>query len=124
MWPSRLRGKLSPTQQQGQLWEQRVLAHLVRHGLVLVETNYRCRCGEIDLILRDGDALVFVEVRQRADPAHGGAAASVTAAKRRRLVNASQTYLQRLPRLPVCRIDVVAIDGDRLDWIQDAVQAH
>lgn len=120
MWPARLSGK----QQQGRLWEERVLAHLVRHGLELVDTNYRCRCGEIDLILRDGEALVFVEVRQRANSSRGGAAASITPAKIRRLINASHTYLQCLPRVPPCRIDVVAIDGDRLVWIRDAIQLH
>ena len=119
MWPARLSGK----QQQGQAWEQRALAHLLRHGLQLVETNFRCKSGEIDLILRDGDALVFVEVRQRASAIHGGAAASIAPAKKRRIVNASLTYLQRLPRLPPCRIDVVAIDGDHIDWIRDAIQA-
>jgi putative endonuclease len=119
MWPARLSNK----QQQGQLWEQRVLAHMVRHGLKLVETNFRCPCGEIDLILQDGDALVFVEVRQRQGGSHGGAAASLHPAKIRRIVNASQMYLQRLPRVPPCRIDVVAIDGAELDWIRDAIQA-
>lgn len=118
MWPARLSGK----QQQGQMWEQRVLAHLLRHGLQLVETNFRCKSGEIDLILRDGAALVFVEVRQRASAAHGGAAASIHPAKMRRIINASNTYLQRLPQLPPCRIDVVAIDGDAIDWIRDAIQ--
>ena len=118
MWPARLSGR----QEQGRLWEERVLAHMVRHGLKLVECNFRCACGEIDLILRDGDAFVFVEVRQRASKAHGGAAASIGRAKKRRIINAAQVYLQRLPRLPPCRIDVVAIDGDALNWIRDAIQ--
>ena len=118
MWPARLSGK----QQQGQAWEQRALAHLVGHGLTLVETNYHCKSGEIDLILRDGDALVFVEVRQRAGRTHGGAAASITPAKIRRVVRAAETYLQRFARMPACRIDVVAIDGDAIDWLRDAIQ--
>ncbi len=118
MWPSRL----SARQRQGQEWEQRALAHLTSQGLRLVESNFSCKCGEIDLILRDGDALVFVEVRQREGWSHGGAAASVTPAKIRRLVRAAQFYLQRLPKLPPCRIDVVAFDGERLDWLRDAIQ--
>jgi putative endonuclease len=118
MWPARLSGK----QRQGQLWEQRALRHLLGHGLTLVESNYVCKSGEIDLILRDGEALVFVEVRQRAGATHGGAAASITPAKVRRVVRAAQTYLLRFPRVPACRIDVVAIDGERLDWLRDAVQ--
>ncbi len=118
MWPSRL----SATQRQGQGWERHALAHLVRHDLRLVETNFRCKSGEIDLILRDGEALVFVEVRQRAASAHGGAAASVTPAKAGRLLRAAKTYLLRFPRVPPCRFDVVAIDGDKLDWLRDAIQ--
>ena len=118
MWPARLSGK----QRQGQAWEQRALQHLAKHGLTLVEANFRCKCGEIDLILRDGEALVFVEVRQRAGATHGGAAASITPAKIRRVVSAAQTYLQRFPRVPACRIDVVAIDGESIDWLRDAIQ--
>ena len=118
MWPARLSGK----QQQGKRGEERALEHLASHGLRLVEANFRCKSGEIDLILRDGEALVFVEVRQRASSTHGGAAASITPAKIRRVVRAAQTYLQRFPRVPPCRIDVVAIDGEHLDWLRDAVQ--
>lgn len=118
MWPARLSGK----QQQGQLWEARALKHLTGHGLKLVETNYHCKSGEIDLILRDGDALVFVEVRQRAGTTHGGAAASISPAKIRRIVRAAQTYLLRFPRVPPCRFDVVAIDGEALDWLRGAIE--
>ena len=118
MWPSRLSAK----QRQGQGWEQRALAHLAAHGLRLVESNYRCKSGEIDLILRDGEALVFVEVRQREAGTHGGAAASITPAKIRRLVRAAQTYLQRFPKVPPCRFDVVAIDGPHLDWMKGAIE--
>ena len=118
MWPLRLSDK----QRQGQGWEQQALAHLTRHGLTLVESNFRCKLGEIDLVMRDGPALVFVEVRQRAGRAHGGAAASITPAKTRRLVRAAETYLLRFPRLPPCRFDVVAIDGESLDWLRDAIQ--
>lgn len=118
MWPLRLSGK----QRQGQLWEQRALRHLERHGLTLVEANYRCKSGEIDLICRDGETWVFVEVRQRAGATHGGAAASISPAKIGRIVRAAQTYLLRFPRMPVCRIDVVAFDGEALDWLRDAIQ--
>jgi putative endonuclease len=118
MWPARLSGK----QQQGQAWEQRALAYLVSRGLTLVEANYHCKSGEIDLILRDGRVLVIVEVRQRAANTHGGAAASITPAKIRRVVRAAQTYLQRLPSLPECRIDVVAIDGAAIDWLRGAIE--
>jgi putative endonuclease len=113
----------SPKQAQGSHWEDVALAHLQRHGLRLVQANYRCKGGEIDLILRDGDCLVFVEVRQRADRAHGGAAASITPAKQRRVVRAALTYLQRLQPTPPCRIDVVAIDDGRLEWLRNAIEA-
>lgn len=114
----------------GDAGEARALAHLQRQGLVLVERNYRVGggprrpAGEIDLIVRDRDGtLVFVEVRARRSSAHGGAAATVDAAKQRRLVRAAQHYLQRFSSLPACRFDVVAIDGETLHWIQGAFEA-
>jgi putative endonuclease len=110
--------------------EQRALAHLQGQGLRLECRNYRLANGphahgaEIDLILRERDGtLVFVEVRARADRSAGGAAASVTPAKQRRIVRAAQHYLTRLPQLPPCRFDVVAIDGDSLQWIRAAFDA-
>ncbi len=110
-------------QRQGGACEQQALAYLKRHGLRLVETNFSCKGGEIDLIMRDGDSLVFVEVRQRADLLHGGAAASITPAKQRRIVRAAQFYLLRHQPVPPCRIDVVAIDGAELNWIRNAIEA-
>lgn len=118
MWGARLSDK----QRQGQRWEQAALAHLQRHGLVLVEANFQCKLGEIDLIMRDADTLVFVEVRQRAGSAHGGAAASITPAKIRRLVRAAQLYLLRFPEMPPCRFDVVAIDAGQLEWLRNAIE--
>lgn len=110
--------------------EARALAHLQAHGLVLVERNYRLargpnrRGGEVDLVMRDRDGtLVFVEVRQRSNSAHGGAAASVTATKRGRLVLAAQHYLQRFASPPPCRFDVVALDGATLTWLAGAFDA-
>ncbi|MFC4930594.1 YraN family protein [Massilia sp. GCM10023247] len=119
MWPPRLSAK----QAQGRAGEQAALRYLSRQGLALVEANFTCQGGEIDLVMRDADTLVFVEVRQRADARHGGAAASITPAKIRRLVRAAQVYLQRFSALPPCRFDVVAIDGDRLEWIRNAIEA-
>jgi putative endonuclease len=119
MWPARL----SPKQEQGRLGEESALAYLQRHGLVLIEANFRCKLGEIDLIMREGQTLVFVEVRQRADRSRGGAAASITPAKIRRILRAAQVYLQRFQRLPPCRVDVVAIDGGQLEWLRNAIEA-
>jgi putative endonuclease len=118
----------STTKAVGDAAEARALAHLQGQGLVLVQRNYRvargphARGGEVDLILRDPrDAtLVFVEVRARSGSAHGGAAASVTSAKQRRLVYAARHYLLRLATLPPCRFDVVSVDGERIDWLQGA----
>jgi len=97
---------------------------LAERGLDIVARNYRTRRGEIDLIARDRDALVFVEVRQRRSSAFGGAAASITAAKRRRLVAAAQAYIASLRREPACRFDAVVIDGEssvRIEWLRDII---
>lgn len=114
--------KLSPTQQQGRLWEQRALTYLKLRGLTPVAVNYTCRGGEIDLIMRDRDTLVFVEVRQRDGAGYGGAASSISPAKVRRLVRAAQTYLLRYTRLPPCRFDVLAVDGEKIDWLRNVIE--
>jgi putative endonuclease len=110
--------------------EALALAHLLRHGLALVCRNYRvargphARGGEIDLVLRERDGtVVFVEVRARAGTSHGGALASVSAAKQRSLVFAAQHYLARLPHMPPCRFDVVAVEGATLQWVRGAFDA-
>ena len=114
----------------GDAAEARALSHLEARGLALVRRNYRvargpsARAGEVDLILREPDGtLVFVEVRSRGDRAHGGAAASVGWGKQRRLVFAAQHYLMRLAQPPPCRFDVVAIDGNAIEWIRGAFDA-
>lgn len=106
---------------RGQAGEDVALAYLEQHGLVLKERNFRCKGGEIDLIMQERGTLVFVEVRKRANTRHGGAAASVTTAKQRRLIIAAQIYLQRFKMPPACRFDVVAIDGDTLTWLKNAI---
>ena len=115
------------TKAVGDAAEALALAHLQRQGLRLVERNYRvargpfARGGEIDLILRDRDGtLVFVEVRSRRSGTHGGAAASIGAAKQRSLVLAARHYLQGLPQTPPCRFDVVAIDNGCIEWLPGA----
>lgn len=115
------------TRDRGDAGERRALDHLVRHGLRLVARNYRvaagprARGGEVDLIVRDRDGtLVFVEVRVRRSRGHGGAAASITAAKQRRVRLAARHFLQSTASPPPCRFDVVVIDGDDLEWIHAA----
>lgn len=110
-------------QMEGQAGEDQALAHLQHNGLVLAERNFRCKGGEIDLIMRQQHTLVFVEVRKRADQRYGGAAASVTAVKQARLILAAQVYLQRYQTPPACRFDVVAIDGTALTWLKNAIDA-
>ena len=96
--------------------------YLAGHGLAVVARNFRTRFGEIDLIARDGDTLVFVEVRLRTRRTFGGAAASITAAKRARLVAAAQGYLAMLGREPPCRFDAILLDAlapGRVTWERD-----
>lgn len=97
-------------------------AFLEARGLKIVSRNYRCRLGEIDLIARDGATTVFVEVRRRASQSFGGAGASITRAKRLKLLKAARHYMSRLRTLPQCRFDALLIDGEppRIEWIRDA----
>ena len=101
--------------------EEQALGFLLRHGLKLEQRNYACRSGEIDLILRDGKTLVFVEVRMRRSRAFGGAAESITQRKRARLIAAARHYLAGRRPLPPCRFDAVLIEADAAPvWIKDA----
>ncbi|TAN08408.1 MAG: YraN family protein [Rhodanobacteraceae bacterium] len=112
----------------GAHFEQLALEHLQRAGLQLLERNFRTRFGELDLILRDANTLVFAEVRYRRDPRFGGSAASVGAAKRARLARTARGFLQLHPQLASlpCRFDVVAFDGDAnaptCDWQRAAFE--
>lgn len=118
------------TQGAGDAGEARALAHLLGQGLTLVRRNYQVaggpysRGGEIDLILREPDGtLVFVEVRSRRSGSHGGAAASVAPSKQRSLIFAAQHFLSAQRQVPPCRFDVVAIDGEHLEWLRAAFDA-
>ena len=111
----------------GRAGEALAQRHLEARGLRILACNYRVargrsrRGGEIDLVALEPDGtLVFVEVRVRRGGMGGGAAASVSPAKQARLVYAAQTWLAALPRVPPCRFDVVAVDGDRVQWLQAA----
>lgn len=107
----------------GQAAEDAALDYLQRQGLTLLQRNFRCKGGEIDLILQHQDTLVFVEVRKRADVRFGGAAASITASKQARLILAAQVFLQRYRVPPACRFDVIAFDGAHLSWLKNAIEA-
>jgi putative endonuclease len=124
--PRRKNDAAATTKQAGDAAEDRALAHLLVHGLRLVTRNYRTPHrggGEIDLVMRDGATLVFVEVRQRASRAFGGAAASVGHAKRQRIVLAARHYLMRLADPPPCRFDVVSVEAGGIEWLRAAFDA-
>ncbi len=100
--------------------------YLLRHGLRLLARNYRCRWGEIDLIMQDGVVLVFVEVRQRQHADFGGALASIDSRKQQRLLLTAQHYLAGRTYPPPCRFDVVVMEdatGRNAQWLKDAFQA-
>lgn len=104
--------------------EDAAAAHLEAQGLSMIARNYRCRFGEIDLVMRDGRTIVFVEVRARRSSAYGGAAASITAAKREKLIAAARHYLSGRSLLPACRFDAVLIEGEpaRIEWLRNAFE--
>ena len=106
----------------GDTGETRAADYLEQQGVRIIERNFRVKGGEIDLIGRDGDMIAFIEVRQRASSQCGGAAASITSAKQRRLILAARHWLARHGEVP-CRFDVIAIDNNQLEWIRAAFSA-
>ncbi len=110
---------------RGQAGELLAAEFLQRQGLRVLQRNYLCRMGEIDLVCADAEVLVFVEVRQRSSDRYGGAAASITAAKQARLQAAARHYLMRLGRFPPCRFDVILVSGKQqhVEWLRSAFEA-
>lgn len=95
-----------------------------QNGLVLIARNYRCRYGEVDLIMQDKETLVFVEVRLRSRSNFGGAAASIDSHKQHKLARTAQYYLASLPHLPPCRFDAVLLtSATQIEWIRNAFDA-
>lgn len=109
------------TQQIGSAAEQAALEFLEARHLRLVRKNYCCRLGEIDLIMRDPNTLIFVEVRLRHDTSYGTGAETVTRSKMRKIINTAEHFLVKHPFLGNldCRFDVVSM-SDNIDWIQNA----
>ena len=109
---------------KGQLAEQSACDFLSQQGLSLVQRNYLCRVGEIDLVMLDGQTLVFVEVRARSHDRYGDGAMSVIASKQRKLLKACSHYLVshgKYDKIP-CRIDVVSLDNQgNIEWIKNAI---
>jgi putative endonuclease len=123
----RTAGASASTKSVGDAAEDLALRHLQQAGLRLVQRNYRTPGrggGEIDLIMRTADGTtVFVEVRRRASASHGGAGASVSATKQRRIIFAARHYLMRLAVTPPCRFDVVLLEPQGLQWLPAAFDA-
>jgi putative endonuclease len=122
----------SNTAQLGAAAETRAAGFLETHGLVVLARNLRCKAGELDLVCLDGDVLVIVEVRHRTRADFGGASASVTANKQRKVIRATRFFWQRQPawRSRLLRFDVVAFHGKsvagatpQIEWIRDAFRA-
>ena len=139
MWFSKKQGAQAlpvqrTTKAVGDAAEALALAHLCAAGCLLLQTNYRTPGrggGEIDLVMLDKDGtLVFVEVRHRSSVSHGGAGASISPLKQRRIVFAARYYLTRLKSLPPCRFDVVLVSGaltgdvkPSIEWLRSAFDA-
>lgn len=105
--------------------EDRALQHLQQHGLRLLARNWRCKLGELDLVMQDGDTVAVVEVRSRARANHGAAAETVDWRKRRKLVRATRLWLARQPQFAEqpLRFDVVTLDAGRIEWRREAFDA-
>jgi putative endonuclease len=113
-----------PPETDGQRAEHLAEDFLKQRGLKVLERNYRCRMGEIDLICQEGDTLVFVEVRMRQNNQFGGAAASITARKQQRLVLAARHYLARPGPEPACRFDAVLLARlapESIEWLKNII---
>jgi putative endonuclease len=111
---------------RGDAAEALAAAYLEQRGLRVLERNFSCRHGEIDLIARDGATLVFVEVRLRGNPRFGGAAASITAGKQGRLAATAAFYLARHDSATPCRFDAVLLDRldpARIEWLRNVITA-
>lgn len=112
------------TIETGQNAEQIAYQFLINHGFKPVMRNYRCRWGEIDLIMRDKSHLVFIEVRQRAGMAFGGGLGSITYAKKQKIIKTTAHYMLQFKineKMPI-RFDVISIHGKtgEITWIKDA----
>ena len=107
---------------KGGLYEQKAAAYLKKQGYVILETNYRCRQGEIDLIAREGETLVFVEVKYRSTARYGMPSEAVDARKQRRICNVASFYLYRnhLPADTPVRFDVAAVSEQNMEMIENA----
>jgi putative endonuclease len=122
---------MSKNLRKGLRFEDRARGYLQAHGLLLLHSNYRCRFGEIDLIMRDGDTLCFIEVKFRKSLLFGGAAASISAAKQRKIIKTALFYISAHKQLAnqATRFDALLIQrqadhSNQINWIQNAFYAE
>jgi putative endonuclease len=108
--------------ERGDAAESKALAYLQQQGLTLILRNYRTPLGEIDLIMKEGEELIFVEVRYRASGNYASPLESITFQKQQRILKTAACYLQRyaLSQPPPCRFDVVCITNNHIQWFQEA----
>lgn len=115
---------MSYTQEIGFSAELKARAYLIKQGLKWVASNYRCRFGEIDLVMRDGDCTIFVEVRTRSSILYGGALASVTDKKQKKLLKTASYYLisNKMNENYPIRFDILSFEGipPQIEWVKNA----
>jgi len=113
--------QIPSTTQRGFDAQQRAERYLRQLGLVIIARNYRCKVGELDLIARAGDELIFVEVRSCANADHGGAALAAGPAKQAQVARVAEWYIADVrPQFDTCRFDVIAITADHIEHFVDA----
>ena len=114
---------------RGESAEQEACQYLIKQNLKLITRNYRCKFGEIDIVMKDKQTLVFAEVRFRKNSHFGDGAESITTSKQSKLIKTAQYYLQQHPEYSqlACRFDVLSMapstTNSKIDWIKDAFQA-
>jgi len=114
------------TNKRGQWAERMAEDYLIKHGLKLIQRNYSCRLGEIDLIVQEQDAIIFVEVKYRKNDQFGGGLESIDFRKQKKIKTTAEHYLQNHDRHQEysCRFDAILITGDvgkpSINWIKNA----
>lgn len=110
------------TRKKGTFYEDAACEYLKKQGVVILERNYRCRQGEIDIIARDGNCTVFAEVKYRKDNAFGDALAAVGRTKQRKICRSALVYCMYHPWIESVRYDVIGITDTKIEWIKNAFE--
>jgi len=105
--------------------EEKARNYLIKQGIQILDTNYRCKLGEIDIIAKQDNTLLFVEVKFRKNSKFGSPSEMVTPQKQKRIVKSTQHYLQAHSNLAnkACRFDVISIQQNDIEWIKNAFDA-